>query len=332
MLSTVNTRPAKTWPCAALFHAELAPRTTMRVGGVAEWLLEPATPEELRSAVVAAREAGFTPRFLGGGANLIVEDGLLPGVVITTARMLRLFRIDPRGEEYVVDGLTDSASTRTAAIPRDLGLELVGWAGVSLPKIVSTAAKLGWSGVEGLAGVPGQLGGGVAMNAGGRWGDFWDVIERVLLVDENGNFVERTKAEVQPGYRNGNVGACVVASAHMRFVLDQPAAVKERGREYLLTKNKVQPVTDWSAGCIFKNPPKERADGQSAGQLVERSGSKGLVRGDAIVSPLHGNFIVNRGHATAADVLTLIEDVHDRVLEKTGVDLVREVKVWRADR
>jgi UDP-N-acetylmuramate dehydrogenase len=115
----------------------------------------------------------------------------------------------------------------------------------------------------------------------------------------------------------------------LRFELDTPEAVRERGREYLLAKNKVQPVTDWSAGCIFKNPPAERSGGQSAGQLVERCGLKSLVRGDAIVSPSHGNFIVNRGHATAADVLTLIEDVHDRVLEKTGVDLVREVKVWR---
>jgi len=318
------------WPCAALANADLSIRTTMRVGGAAQWLLEPATPEELRAAIVAAREEGHVPRLLGGGANLIVDDGILPGVVITTARMQRLFRVDSGGGEHVVEGQTESMTTRTAAMPRESETQLVTWAGVSLPKIVNTAARLGWSGVEGLAGVPGQAGGGVAMNAGGRWGDFWDVIERVLLVDPEGRFVERTKAEVQPGYRNGNVGDCVVASAVLRFELDTPAAVKERGREYLLTKNKIQPVTDWSAGCVFKNPPKEQSDGRSAGQLIEHCGLKGLTRGDAIVSPSHGNFIVNRGHATAVDVLTLIEDVHDRVLEKTGVDLVREVKVWRA--
>lgn len=318
------------WPCAALPHADLAARTTMRVGGTAEWLLEPATPEELREALNAAREQGFPVRVLGGGANLIVDDGELPGVVITTSRMQRLFRVDPQGREELVDGVLENVSARARPLSRDEGFELVAWAGVSLPKIVSSAARLGWSGVEGLAGVPGNVGGGVAMNAGGRWGDFWDVVERVLLVDEHGAFVERTKAQVRPGYRNGNVGACVVASAVLRFRADTPAAVKERGREYLLAKNKVQPVTEWSAGCVFKNPPKELSDGASAGLLVERCGLKGHVRGDAIVSPLHGNFIVNRGKATAADVLTLIDDVHDRVLERTGVDLQREVKVWRA--
>lgn len=318
------------WPCAALAHADLAARTTMRVGGSVEWLLEPATPEELRAAVAAAREAGCVPRILGGGANLILADGELPGVVITTSRMQRLFRVDPDGREELVEGVVDGPSARSVALTRDEGHELVAWAGVSLPKIVSTAAKLGWKGVEGLAGVPGNVGGGAAMNAGGRWGDFWDVIERVLLVDPQGNFVERTRAQLCPSYRNGNVGDCVVASAVLRFQPDTPAAVKERGREYLLSKNRVQPVTEWSAGCIFKNPPKELADGCGAGQLIERCGLKGLARGDAIVSPLHGNFIVNRGRASAADVLTLIDDVHDRVLERTGVDLAREVKVWRA--
>src|SRR5690242_13054945 len=87
---------SKSWPCAALHHAELGARTTMRAGGAAEWLLEPATPEELRAAIAAAREEGLAPRILGGGANLIVADGLLPGVVITTDRMKRLFRPAPR--------------------------------------------------------------------------------------------------------------------------------------------------------------------------------------------------------------------------------------------
>jgi UDP-N-acetylmuramate dehydrogenase len=319
---------AMTWPCAALHHADLAARTTMRVGGSVEWLLEPAAPEELRAAVAAARELGHVPRILGGGANLILADGELPGVVITTSRLQRLFRVDREGREELVEGLVDRTSPRMVALARDEGFELVAWAGVSLPKIVSTAARLGWSGVEGLAGVPGNVGGGVAMNAGGRRGDFWDVVERVLLVDEQGAFVERVRDEVRPSYRNGNVGACVVASAVLRFRADTPDAVRERGREYLLAKNRVQPVTEWSAGCIFKNPPPERAGGASAGQLIERCGLKGRVRGDAIVSPLHGNFIVNRGRASAADVLTLIDDVHDRVLEATGVELQREVKVW----
>src|SRR6187551_3868324 len=93
----------KSWPCAALPHADLSARTTMRVGGAAEWLLEPATPEELRSAVVAAREEGFAIRILGGGANLIIDDGLHPGVVITTDRIKRLFRPEIDGPNSVRD-------------------------------------------------------------------------------------------------------------------------------------------------------------------------------------------------------------------------------------
>lgn len=105
-----------TWPCAALHHADLSTRTTMRVGGAAEWLLEPTTPEELAKAITAAREEGFVPRILGGGANLIVDDGVLPGVVITTARMQRLFRVDPRSGEELAEGLTDAQTSRVGAI------------------------------------------------------------------------------------------------------------------------------------------------------------------------------------------------------------------------
>jgi UDP-N-acetylmuramate dehydrogenase len=186
-------------------------------------------------------------------------------------------------------------------------------------------------GVECLAGVPGNVGGGVAMNAGGRYGEMWDVVERLLVVNEQGQLVELDRGECTPRYRNGGLGSLVVASALLRFELDAIADVAERGREYLLEKNRVQPVTEWSAGCVFKNPDKEKSGGRSAGRLVEECGGKGRTRGDAIVSPKHGNFIVNRGKATAADVLTLIEDVHDLVAQKTGIDLEREVKVWRRE-
>jgi UDP-N-acetylmuramate dehydrogenase len=105
--------------------------------------------------------------------------------------------------------------------------------------------------------------------------------------------------------------------------------VEGKVREYLETKRRVQPVTEWSAGCIFKNPDPEKSGGRSAGKLIEDCGGKARTRGDAIVSPLHGNFIVNRGAATAADVFTLIEDLRDLVREKSGVELSVEVKTWR---
>lgn len=301
----------------------------MRVGGAAEWLLEPANPEELAAAIAASREMGCVPRILGGGANLVIDDGVLPGVVITTDRMTRLFRPEHDGSSSDVLRHGDDMTARLTPLPREFGLRFVAWSGVTLPKLVRSAAQLGWRGIEGLAGVPGQVGGGIAMNAGGRWGEMWDVVERLLVVNADGVLVDLERSDCAPRYRNANLGEFVVASAVLHFELDTPPEVTERGRQYLLEKNRVQPVTEWSAGCVFKNPDKEKSAGRSAGRLVEEAGGKGLVRGDAIVSPRHGNFIVNQGHATATDVLTLIEDVHDLVAQKTGIDLEREVKVWR---
>ncbi len=303
----------------------------MRVGGAAEWLLEPATPEELAAAIRAARKDGFTPRILGGGANLVVDDGVLPGVVITTDRMARFFRPSESGASAESWREGDAMSARLIPAPREEGLRFVAWAGVTLPKLVRSAAAMGWKGVECLAGVPGNVGGGIAMNAGGRYGEMWDVVDRLLVVDGQGEFLELDRKECSPRYRNGGLGDWVVASALLHFELDTIADVTERGRQYLLEKNQVQPVTEWSAGCVFKNPDKEKSNGRSAGRLVEECGGKGRTRGDAIVSPKHGNFIVNRGKATAADVLTLMEDMHDLVAQKTGIDLEREVKVWKRD-
>lgn len=298
----------------------------MRVGGRAEWLLEPATPEELRKAVVAAREDGHEPRILGGGANLIVDDGVLPGVVITTDRMKRLFRpIEMHA------GLVEEPDARIAPAPREEGLRFVSWAGTTHQKLLASASQLGWSGLEGLAGVPGHVGGGVAMNAGGKWGGMWDQVERVLVVDERGDLVEMARADCAPRYRNGGLGRKVVASVLLSFRLDTVPAVKERAREFLLAKNKVQPVSLWSAGCIYKNPDPDRSGGRTAGQLVDACGLKGTRIGDAEITDLHGNFFVNRGNATARDLLALIERARAVVAEKTGVLLENEVKVWTAD-
>lgn len=301
----------------------------MRVGGRARWLLEPSTPAELGAAIRAARERGFEPRILGGGANLIVDEGTFEGVVVATDRIKRLFRVRDARPGELAEGYEPDA--RIAPAAREEGLRFVAWCGTSLPKLVSSAAELGWSGVEGLAGVPGNIGGGVAMNAGGKWGEMWDVVERVLVVDERGELVELPRAECAPRYRNGGLDQKIVAAAVLALRLDEVAAVKDRGRTFLLEKNRAQPVTAWSAGCVFKNPPKEASDGRSAGKLVEDCGLKGRVIGDAIVSPLHGNFIVNRGNAVARDVFALIDLVRSTVAREAGVELELEAKIWRAD-
>jgi len=206
---------------------------------------------------------------------------------------------------------------------------LVAWCGATLPSLVRTATELGWSGLEGLAGVPGHLGGGVRMNAGGRFGDMWDVVRSVRVIDADGRFVDHERSACRPSYRDGGLGEAVVVGAVLHFERATRALVRERVRDYLLEKRRIQPVTEWSAGCIFKNPDPELSDGRSAGKLIEDCGGKRLARGDAEVSPVHANFIVNRGAATAADVLGLIEDVRDLVGGRTGIALQTEVEIWR---
>lgn len=316
------------WPCAALREADLAARTTLRVGGRAEWLLEPAHPDEFVAAWNAARERGFEPRVLGGGANLLVPDGLLPGVVITTERMGRVFRPHPEdgareGQEFT------PLLPALARQERDEDARLVAWAGCSLPGLVRITRELGWSGFEGLAGVPGHLGGGVAMNAGGRWGATWDVLESVRVLAPDGGVRHLQRAQCAPRYRDGNLDGALVLGAVLRFRVDARAVVKERVATFLREKGAAQPVTEHSCGCVFKNPDPELSGGRTAGQLIEAVGAKGTRRGDALVSEKHGNFIVNRGRASAADVLALIEELRARVADAFGIRLETEVKLWR---
>jgi len=194
---------------------------------------------------------------------------------------------------------------------------------------VARASELGWSGLEGLSGVPGQLGGGVAMNAGGRWGDLWDVIEAVRVLEPDGSVRDLTREACSPRYRDGNLGERIALAAVLRLKVERPDIVRARAREYLAEKTRVQPTWQRSCGCIFKNPDPARSDGRSAGRLIDDCGGKRLARGAARVSELHGNFIVNEGGAAAAEVLALIEDVRRLVLERSGVELETEARIWR---
>ena len=317
------------WPCAALREPDLAARTTIRVGGRAQWLLEPADPDEFTAAWCAARERGFEPRVLGGGANLIVQDGLLPGVVITTERMGRVFRPHPDGGAREGDEFTPLLPA-LVPLERDGDARLVAWAGCSLPGLVRLTRDLGWSGFEGLAGVPGHLGGGIAMNAGGRFGETWDVVESVRVLAPDGALRQLGRAQCTPRYRDGALDGAIVLGAVLRFRVLERAAVRERVASFLRHKSAAQPVTERSSGCVFKNPDPALSGGRGAGELVEAAGVKGRTRGDAVVSEKHGNFIVNRGHARACDVLALIEEVRSCVAERTGILLANEVQVWSA--
>lgn len=302
----------------------------MRVGGVAEWLLEPTDPDELSRAYLAAREAGMRVRLLGAGADLIVDDGLHSGVVIATGRVDRVFRPGTLSRETPFEASPEDGAQVAPMLASDEP-RLVAWCGASLPGLVRAASELGLSGLEGLVGVPAKLGGAVATNAGGRWGDIWDVIETVRVLTPEGQVLDLERGECDPVYRDGRMGERIVIGAVLALRPATRKEVSERARAFLLEKNSVQPVTEACAGCIFKNPDRELSDGRSAGRLIDDLGLKGLERGAATVSRLHGNFIINRGGARAADVFGLIEEVRARVAEATGIQLEREVRSWLAD-
>jgi UDP-N-acetylmuramate dehydrogenase len=275
----------------------LARWTTLRIGGPAELFFEPAKPEHLLELLGALHAEGTPFRMLGGGANLLAPDGGVRGAVIHTGAMRRLFR---EGEDA-----------------------LRGWPGVTIQQLVRTAGELGLSGVERLIGVPGNLGGALAMNAGSAdWG-LWDEVREVTLWSAERGAHSLTPPEVGPRYRDGNLRGAVVLEALIGLRPRPAREVKAEAEAFLRRKNASQPVTLSTAGCAFRNPP-----GDSAGRLVDAAGLKGAREGAVVVSERHANFLVNEGGGTAAQVRALLERIERAVAERFGVDLRRELVIW----
>ncbi|NBC97209.1 MAG: UDP-N-acetylmuramate dehydrogenase [Deinococcus-Thermus bacterium] len=264
----------------------LAELTTLRVGGPAEvWEVDD---------VAAARDATSEPfRAIGAGSNLLVGDAGVEGRVVKLGR-----------------GFDDV---------RSFGPEADAWLGAAtpLPGLVRRAQKAGLSGLEGVLGVPAVLGGAIAMNAGTRFGEIGDVLEEVEVL-VNGA-VERLPAEALGlGYRTAHLPeGALLLRARLRLTRSTPERVAEAMRGVDAAR-KGQPKIK-SAGCAFRNPPAD-----SAGRLIDVAGCKGMRVGDAMISHEHGNFVVNLGHATAADVLELLR----RVRERVEVPLELEWRRW----
>ncbi len=283
---------------------DLARRTSFRIGGRPEYLFEPQSEEEAGAVVAACRARGVPLRVLGGGCNLLVADGRLEGAVLATTRIRFERVLDDRVE--------------------------VG-AGSSFPSLVSRSADLGIPRLSGCPGIPGSIGGVVRMNAGGKFGCVGDALLEVAGFDEGGAPFRRAIEPDDMGYRKTVFEGMLVTSAAFRRDPSFGPAEREAARrlylEAMAWKRRTQPLSAWSAGCMFKNPGAPTP--ASAGALIDGAGLKGDRVGGAVVSPLHANFIVNQGGATFADVQALIDRVRSRVRDARGVDLEMEVQVWR---
>lgn len=280
------------------FNVPLASHTTLRVGGPGDALVFATTLEELKRVVLFCRERQLPLFVLGEGSNLIVRDGGIRGVVLRLEGQLQ--RISFNTTKVTVGG------------------------GAYLPHLLVRAAQRGLSGLECCTGVPGSLGGALISNAGTADEFIGDLVQSVTVLTDDGEVKELTRDDLRFGYRWSNLPehGRIVVSAVLALRPDDPAAIMERVRRRLSYRVRTQPVNQPCAGCIFKNPP-----GLQAGRLLDAAGLKGTRIGDAQVSPIHANFIVNLGKATAKDILKLAEHMRQTVHDRFGILLDYEVQI-----
>lgn len=196
-------------------------------------------------------------------------------------------------------------------------------AGTPLQKLVNLSRTQGYKGIEGLAGIPGFVGGAVRGNAGSFGYEMGDVVESVTVIDTGGRIFTIEKDDLGFGYRSSALAeGIILLSANIRLKKDDEHEVTKRVSGFLREKMEKQPISKFSAGCVFKNPPLAYA-----GRLIDESGCKGMRRGDVEVSSLHANFFVNRGNGKARDFLWLMEEVKERVIKSFGIELETEIKV-----
>jgi UDP-N-acetylmuramate dehydrogenase len=274
----------------------LARHTSWRVGGPADTFFEPATIEQLKS-FLGSLPAGEPVHFIGRGSNLLVRDGGIRGTVVCTRELARDFR-------QLDDG-------RVAA-----------GAGLPCATLARRSVRLKLGPAAFFAGIPGTLGGALAMNAGAFGGETWDSVETVTTIDRSGAVRDRPREEYTVGYRtvSGPAGEWFTAAV-FRFRADADESA-EAVKALMSRRGASQPLTLPSAGSVFRNPP-----GRHAAELIERAGLKGRRIGDAMVSDKHANFIVNTGNATAAAIERLIDEVRLEVERRFGVVLEPEVRI-----
>jgi UDP-N-acetylmuramate dehydrogenase len=285
-----------TQPGTPLLNEPMRKHTSWRVGGPADRFYEPASVAELQ-AVLAELPAQMPLLWLGLGSNLLVRDGGLRGAVIATSSLPR--ELGRRGENRVRAG----AGLPCALLAR----QCVRW-------------QLGPAAF--FAGIPGTVGGALAMNAGAFGGETWNGVESVATIDRGGTVRERPRAEFSIGYRSVRGPAADEWFLAATFALAPDQTTAAGLKEMLARRNATQPLRLPSCGSVFRNPP-----GDFAGRLIEQAGLKGVRIGGAMVSDKHANFIVNADGATAADVEALIERVRSTVERELGVRLELEVRV-----
>jgi UDP-N-acetylmuramate dehydrogenase len=277
------------------FDAALAPTTWFQVGGKADVLFKPADTQDLAD-FLKQLSPEIPVTVLGVGSNLIVRDGGIAGVVIKLGR-----------------GFTDIATEGAQVIAGAAALDV---------HVARVAADAGHAGLEFLAGIPGTMGGAIAMNAGAYGREITNVLVQCEAVDRAGNVLTLTHAQCQFSYRHfGGPEGLIFTRAWLATTPDAPEAVHARILDITQKREATQPVRERTGGSTFKNP-----EGHKAWELIDAAGCRGLRVGAAQISPLHCNFMINTGGATAAELQALGEEVRKRVEAHSGITLQWEIK------
>jgi len=301
------------------FNEPMRLHTSFHIGGPAEIWAEPQDPDQLRRLLAVAADAGFPVTMVGGGANLLVRDEGIPGLVVHLT--------GPGFQQMMVPGTGTVPGTDVSGTDVS-GTDVLVGAALPLEWLIRKAQEASLSGVEFLAGVPGHVGGAVRMNAGthddeGKFHHFGDRVRSLTVMDLAGRVKTLPGEQAGFGYRCATfLSGWIVLEALLKFSPDDPKEIAARVQRLWSFKKRTQ---DWSApsvGCIFKNPAE-----RSAGWLIDQVGMKGFRIGGAVVSARHANFILNDGNARAADVLALVEEARARVLKQFGVELETEVQI-----
>jgi UDP-N-acetylmuramate dehydrogenase len=294
------------FPGRLAFDEPMSRHTSFRVGGPAQVFALPRSLDETMALIRLTRTLDLPLMVIGEGSNLLVRDGGIEGMVLC----LRDLPADIRWEEGEDGRITVHAH-----------------AGVRTRDLCRLALKNGFAGLNFALGIPGTLGGHIAMNAGTGRGAMEQVLDRVQVIDDHGMPATFSRQELTFSYRRlawpASVTKPIIVSAVLNLTRGDAAQLKEEARLLLRARTKSQPVTLPNAGCIFKNP----TDADPAGKLIDSVGLKGLAVGGARISERHANFIVNENKARARDILTLIDTARERVLSRWDVVLDTEVQI-----
>jgi UDP-N-acetylmuramate dehydrogenase len=276
----------------------LAPHTHLKIGGPAEYLLQPRTVDELKAVLSACQKEGVPVRMLGGGFNLLVRDDPVPGAVLKLTAPAFTF-LERSGRCVVAGG------------------------GGQLFDLIAFTVKHGLAGLEGLVGIRGTVGGSVRCNVGDRTAEISQTVRQVTVLTEAGTVQTRTRDELTFSEHQSDLDEPVILSVEFELDPDDPEAVLKRMRKAWVMRKAAEPLSVQAAVRLFRNPP-----GQSAAALIDRAGLAKHRVGGAELSERNANYVVAHPGTTAADILALADQVRGRVKDRSGVRLERELHVW----